>query len=139
MDDLRLLFGITSEDWARTPASVQEAYRTLLDVVSNLEARVQLLEAQLRQTSRNSSKPPSSDPPSAPPPPSRVPRGRKRGAQAGHADQQRPLVPPEQADQIVVLHPQQCPDCQTLLRADLPDAEPPQRHPVWELVPRLCS
>jgi transposase len=139
MDDLRLLFGITSEDWARTPASVQEAYRTLLDVVSNLEARVQLLEAQLRQTSRNSSKPPSSDPPSAPPPPSRVPRGRKRGAQAGHADQQRPLVPPEQADQIVVLHPQQCPDCQTLLRADLPDAEPPQRHQVWELVPRLVQ
>ena len=137
MEDLRLLFGVTPEDWARTPASVQEAYRTLLDVFSNMEARVQLLEAQNRQTSRNSSKPPSSDPPSAPPPPPRVPRGRKRGAQAGHADQQRALVPPDQVDQFVVLHPQLCPECQSLLPTTLPDAQPPQPHQVWELLPRL--
>jgi transposase len=137
MDDETPLFGITPEDWARTPESVQLAFGTLLDMVKELTERVRVLEAKLAETSRNSSKPPSSDPPSAPPPPPRPTRGRPRGAQPGHADQHRPLLPPDQVDQIVALHPRRCPACQTRLARDLPDAQPPHRHQVIELVPRL--
>lgn len=135
MDDVRLLFGITPEDWARTPESVQVAYRTLVEVVSQLDARVTTLEAQLRQTSRNSSKPPSSDPPSAPPPPARTPRGRKAGAQPAHPDQQRPVVPQDQVDELVVVRPTRCPTCQISLAPDLPLSGPIWYSQVWEVPP----
>jgi transposase len=76
--------------------------------------------SSVNQTSCNSSKPPSSDPPSASPSPARVPRGRWRGAQFGHAPQQRPLVRPDQVEEIVVLRPTRCPVCHTTLEPDLP-------------------
>jgi len=97
---------VSAADWVQTPPAVQLAFLTLVDLVHDLSAQVQELRARLNQTSRNSSKPPSSDPPSAPPaPPARVPRARTRGAQKGHPDQQRPLLPPEQVDTIVPLRP----------------------------------
>lgn len=108
-------------------------------MVRDLSVEVQELRARLNQTSRNSSQPPSADPPSAPPPPARVPRGRSRGAQTGHAPQQRSLVPPDQVDEIVVLRPTLCPVCQTALPPDLPDAMPIERHQVWELPPITCT
>ena len=126
---------VSAADWARTPPDVQLAFLTLVDMVRDLSVRVRELESQLKQTSRNTSKPPSSDPPSAPPAPPRVPRGTPKGAQPGHPDQQRPLLPPEQVDQLIVCHPQQCPDCATRLVPDLPDALPPTRTQVWELPP----
>src|SRR3954468_24474066 len=87
---------VSAADWARTPPDVKLTFLSLVDMVRDLSARVRELEAQLKQTSRNSSKPPSSDPPSPPPTPPRVPRGKPKGAQPGHPDQQRPLVPPDQ-------------------------------------------
>src|SRR6266508_4860335 len=126
---------ISAADWAKTPPAVRAAYLDLVQMVLDLSIEVQELRARVNQTSRNSSQPPSADPPSAPPPPARVPRGRKRGAQPGHPDQHRPLVPPDQVDKIVVLRPTTCPVCATALPPDLPDAMPVERHQVWELPP----
>ena len=110
MDEQTPLFGITSEEWANTPVSVQAAFGTLLDLIKELSAKVCTLEAQVAQTSRTSSNPPSSDPPATPPAPPRPSRG-KRGAKEGHPNHQRALLPPEQVDEFVLLHPQCCPDC----------------------------
>jgi transposase len=126
---------LSAADWARTPPAVQQAFWTLVDMVRDLSARVRELEAQLKQTSRNTSKPPSSDPPSAPPAPARVLRGKPKGAQKGHPEQQRPLLPPEQVDELIVCQPQRCPDCLSILTPDLPDALPPTRSQFWELPP----
>src|SRR5687768_961245 len=72
--------GVPPEDWAATPASVRALLLTLLDHLRNLEA-------QIRQHSGNSSKPPSSDPPSATPRSTKPQRRRPRGAQPGHVGQ----------------------------------------------------
>jgi transposase len=130
---------VSAADWAKTPPSVRAAYLELVQMVRDLSVEVQELRARVNQTSRNSSKPPSSDPPSAPPSPTRVPRGRQRGAQQGHTPQQRPLVPPDQVDEIVVLRPTLCPVCHTTLPPSLPDALPIERHQVWELPPITCT
>src|SRR5262245_31145547 len=90
--------GIPPEDWVATPASGRALLLTLLD-------RLRDLEAQVKQHSGNSSKPPSSDPPSAPPRPTRAPRGRPRGAQVGHLGQTRDLLPSDQVDQIIPCRP----------------------------------
>ena len=135
-DDIPPLVATT--DWARTPPDVQLAFLTLVDLLRSLSARVRELEAQLKQTSRNTSKPPSSDPPSAPSAPPRLLRGKPKGAQAPHPDQLRPLLPPEQADQLIICQPQCCPDCPSRLPANLPDALPPSGTQVWELPP-LCA
>lgn len=127
---------VSAEDWAQTPPDVQLAFLSLVDMVRALSTEVQELRARLNQTSRNSSKPPSSDPPSAPPSPSpRVGGGRKAGAQPGHGDQQRPLLPPEQVDTIVPLRPTTCPTCQTALARDLPLSGPTYFCQVWEVPP----
>jgi transposase len=136
------LLGVSPDDWAKTPESVQLALLSLLDIVRSQSARLRELEtvvrelqAKLGQTSRTSSKPPSSDPPSTPPPPPRTPRGRKAGGQLGHEGHQRPLVPPEAVTEAIELLPQHCPSCQSALSADLPDAGPLRRTQVWELPP----
>jgi transposase len=145
MDDaLHNLLGIPAEDWAQTPESVRLVVRSLVDIVESLRAelrtvttQVQELQAQVGQTSRNSSKPPSSDPPSAPPTLPRTPRGRKAGGQVGHEGQQRPLVPPDQVDVPIDLRPDSCPHGHTDLAPSLPDASPLRRTQVWELPPLL--
>jgi transposase len=127
---------VSAADWAKTPPQVQQAFLTLVEMVQMLSAEVQELRVRVTQTSRNSSKPPSSDPPSAPPAAvPRVPRGRKAGAQQGHPDQQRPLLPPEQVDTIVVLRPNTCPSCHTTFAPDLPLSGPTWYCQIWELPP----
>jgi transposase len=136
------LLGVSPDDWAQSPESVQLALLSLLDIVRTqsgrlheLETLLRELQAKLGQSSRTSSKPPSSDPPSTPPPPPRTPRGRKAGGQVGHEGHQRPLVAPDQVHQPIELQPQQCPSCQSALPADLPAARPLRRTQVWELPP----
>src|SRR2546428_9040104 len=68
--------GISVEDWAVAPPSVRAWARTV-------EQRLARLEERLKQTSRNSSKPPSSDPPTLARP-ARSPSERKTGGQPGH-------------------------------------------------------
>jgi transposase len=117
--------------WERTPPEAQAYIGALETRVTALVAMVQALQEQLRQTSRNSSRPPSSDPPLPQRPPR--PRGqRRRGGQPGHPGSTRTLIPGEEVDEVVVLKPAQCTHCQAPLSGDDPQ---PWRHQVIELPP----
>ncbi len=130
---------VSAADWANTPPAVREAFLTVVDMVRQLSVEVQQLRVRVNQTSKNSSKPPSSDPPDRPPPPARRASARKQGAQPGHPDQQRPLLPPDQVHEIITLQPSACPVCQTTLPPDLPDVSPVIRSQVCELPPMAAQ
>src|SRR5919199_1701675 len=101
-----------------------------------LHERVQELEARLGQNSANSSRPPSSDSPQVPVRPKAPPSGRKRGGQPGHRGAFRQLLPIEQVDEVVVVVPERCQDCQQPLPE--PAGRPRGRvwrHQVVELLP----
>lgn len=132
--------GIPADDWAATPAFIQQAFVALLTIVAHqqqqlaqLQAQLAELQARLNQHSQNSSKPPSSDPPSAPPRPARVPRGRPKGAQPGHEQHLRPSPDPDQISEVRHHYPQSCPHCQASLSASWRDACAVQTQYVWEL------
>ena len=129
---------VSADDWDKTPPAVQQAFLTLVDLVRSLDAQVKELRAQVKQTSRNSSKPPSSDPPSVPPPLPRTPRGRSVGAQKGHEDQQRPLLPPEQVQETVICTPDACAGCGAVLPPTLPDVAARLCTQICELPPLLA-
>ena len=77
-------------------------------LVAKLLARVEALEAQLRQNSGNSSKPPSSDLGGRKRKPPVDPSGRKRGGQPGHGGKTRDLVPPEEVSEVIDRDPERC-------------------------------
>lgn len=81
--------------------------------IEALEAENQKLWEQVRQNSRNSSKPPSSD--MGRQKVSKTPAGRKPGGQPGHAGASREIVPPEQVDEVVDQDPETCANCGTPL------------------------
>jgi transposase len=128
---------ITLEDWECTPPSVRQMVLHVLERLAALEEEVgglrvekARLREQTRRSSHHSSQPPSSDAPSTPPRPPRRARGRKRGAQPGHAAHQRTLYPVEQCRSVHDHHPTQCRACGTALVGDDPH---PVRHQVVEL------
>jgi len=82
----------------------------LKSLVAKLLARVDALEARLKQDSGNSSKPPSSDQGRKRKPPVE-PTGRKRGGQPGHDGKSRELFPEAEVDETVDLDPGQCEKC----------------------------
>src|SRR4051794_5174454 len=107
---------------ARTPSEVLRLLAGLLDRVAKLEGENRDLKARLGLNSSTPSKPPSTDPPhhKRKPP---VPRsGRKRGGQPGHRRHERPLVPPDQVDEVVECRPSHCDACAAPLAGN--DAEP---------------
>src|SRR6185369_10321020 len=95
-----------------------------------LTARVAELEAKLGKDSSNSSKPPSSSHPHDKPPPAKPKSKLKRGGQPGHDKHERPLIPPEQCQEIVPCVPTECRRCGKELTGIDPD---PFRRQVWEL------
>jgi transposase len=95
-----------------------------------LTARVAELEAKVGKNASNSSKPPSSSHPHDKPPPSKPKSNRKRGGQPGHDKHERPLIPPEQCNEVIPCVPTECRRCGKEL--DGVDADP-LRHQVWEL------
>lgn len=113
---------ITDELIARQTPEAQAIIRLLL-------AKLHELEARLNQNSSNSSKPPSSDPPSVKPAPPRLPSGKKKGGQPGHARHTRPELPP---DTVVELRADTCGHCRTPLDGQDPE---PLVHQVIELPP----
>ncbi len=114
---------ITEDLIARQPPEAQAIIRALL-------AQIQELRDRLNQSPRNSSLPPSSEHPHAKPPRPQ-PRARRRpGGQPGHPRQVRPLLPPEQCDDVIPLKPAECRRCGRPLAGDDPA---PLRHQVWEL------
>ena len=132
---------MVTRDWrddriAEQAATIAEQAATIAKLTAQVElllARVAKLEEQARRSSRNSSQPPSSDGPGAPPARSKVPSGRKPGAQEGHERHERPLVPADKVNKRVVLRPTRCRGCRAALVGDDPS---PRRHQVFEL-PRI--
>src|SRR5262245_40491842 len=127
---------IPAELWNQITPAAQAA---ILALVQQYERRVQALQEQvddlrqrLNQNSTNSSRPPSSDLPHVKRRPPTPATGRKRGGQAGHAQQQRPLVPPEQIKQSIPLMPSACRKCGQALHGEDPH---PRRHQVAEIPP----
>ncbi len=123
--------GCTVRD--ETIAWLQQQLMELARVVARQEARIRSLEAQLNVSSRNSSKPPSSDPPGTEKP-KRKPSGRKPGGQPGHKGKTRDLLPPEEVDHFVPLHPDSCGKCGAQLSKGTEHPEP-TRHQVTEIPP----
>jgi transposase len=128
---------IPSEDWERTPFSVQVVIALLWNKnwaleqqVAQLGAEVDRLKEQLHKNSQNSSKPPSSDGPGAPPRPKPEPSVRKPGGQKGNHGHGRKLKPANQVQSIVVCKPDTCQHCGALLLGDDLD---PERHQVSEM------
>ncbi len=121
---------ITEELIARQPAEAQAVIRLLLRQVAELQTRVAGLEARVGKTPENSSLPPSSRHPHAKPSPKKMKEGRKRGGQPGHPKHKRPLIPPEECDDVMPLKPTECRRCGQQLAGE--DATP-LRHQVWEL------
>jgi transposase len=114
---------ITEELIARQAPEAQAIIRVLL-------AQIQELQERLNQSPRNSSVPPSAQHPHAKPPRPKSQAKRPRGGQPGHLKQVRPLLPPEQCDDVIPLKPTACRRCGRELSGD--DAAP-LRHQVWEL------
>jgi transposase len=135
MDETRPPAELTPEEWDATPSRVRALVQGLLASHHALQTRVAELEARLNQNSQNSSKPPSSDPPSAPARPTKTPRGKPKtkGAQPGHPDQQRELLPEAEVDSVVSLRPSCCPCCSSDLPDSLPSLGLPRRQQVYEL------
>src|SRR5829696_506527 len=124
---------IPAELWGQIPPAAQAAMLVLVQQYEQrlhaLQKRVDELEQRLNQNSTNSSRPPSSDPPHVKRPPPKPTSGRKRGGQPGHKRQQRPLVLPEQVQQVISLKPPACRKCGHDLRGDDPQ---PRKHQVAE-------
>jgi transposase len=114
---------ITDDLIARQPPEAQAIIRLLL-------TKIQELEDRLKQTPQNSSLPPSSQHPHAKPLRPKSSAKRRRGGQRGHAKQSRPLLPPEQCQDVQSLKPSDCRRCGRQLAGE--DAAP-LRHQVWEL------
>ena len=128
---METLPALSHEVWERTPPEAQAYIRALEARVATLEGMMQALQAQLTQTSRNSSRPPSSDPHQSERP--RRPRStRRRGGQPGHPGHTRTLMPVDEVDAVVVIKPEQCTHCQAPLSGEDPK---PWRHQVIELPP----
>jgi transposase len=138
--------GITTQDWEKTPISVQALVYRLLAAVEEMkqvvpqlqeqleqqQKRINQLEEQVSKSSRNSSKPPSSDPPNVKKPPPKAKGKQQQGGQPGHKGYGRKLKPPEEVTRFVVSKPNQCQECGTLLMGT---DQQPQRHQVCELPP----
>lgn len=112
---------------ANTLDEANQLIQTLWDRLNDLEDR-------LKQTSRNSSRPPSSDGPGAMPPPARKSSGKSRGAQPGHKGSRREMA--EQVDNTYAYYP----DKQCLCGGDMkPAATPYRRHQVFEIPAQAFS
>jgi transposase len=100
------------------PDEPQPSYEELASLVAQLQgaldaalARIADLEAQLKQNSKNSSRPPSSDSPFIKPAPKslRGKSGRKPGGQPGHEG--RTLMQVKRPDRIIRHEPRRCGGC----------------------------
>jgi transposase len=113
-------------------AALEGQLQAALKALEEARQRIADLERQLKQDSSNSDKPPSSDPPHRPPRKKPGKGKRKPGGQPGHEGKTRPLLPPEQVDDIQDHKPSTCDDCGAKLTGE--DSSP-LRHQVTEVPP----
>lgn len=127
----------SAEEWAQTPAAVQEFVLALMARVQALEAEVADLRERVNRNSGNSSTPPSSDGPEvAPKPRQPATSHRQRGGQPGHPGTTRQLVPLAQVKDSYDVKPDVCRGCgQPLAGAD-PAAH---RHQVTDIPPIVAE
>jgi len=115
-------------------AALPPEFRALLQaVIEHYEQRIAALEAEvaaLKKSPQNSSLPPSTQHPHAKPVKPQSKSHKKRGGQPGHAKHERPLIPTEQCDKVVLFKPDACRRCGTKLSGC--DHEP-LRNQVYEL------
>jgi transposase len=119
------------------PEKLIDIILILQDRLEELEKRVEQLEAQLAQNSRNSGKPPSSDGLAKPAPKNLRPKsGRQPGGQPGHLG--RTLQAVAQADHTLLHRLDECPQCHgpDLHREPVLDYESRQ---VFDLPPRALE
>lgn len=135
---------ITSEDWEKTPLSVQalvimlwEENRTLKEQVERLQTQMTTMQGEIaklheriNKNSQNSSKPPSSDPPQKRKYSKAEVSGEKTGGQNGHPGHGRKLKPSDQISRVIKSVPRVCQHCGAALKGE--DAQP-ERHQVSEL------
>ena len=100
-----------------------------------LEARLLVLETQLRDLQDKLTRPPGKRPfEPLPPGPQKKPTGKKRGAQKGHGPHLKKRMPPERVATIIPYVPTQCEKCDTALSAVAGANDPePTIHQVAEL------
>src|SRR4051812_37691712 len=120
--------------WNSASPELQAAILALVQIhqqrVTELESRVNDLEARLKLNSTNSSKPPSSDPIGLKRKPPAPPSRRKRGGQPGHPKAVRALIPPEKLRSSHDCKPSACRGCGHPLQGTDPH---PLVHQVAEL------
>jgi transposase len=94
--------------------------KALKEENAKLRERVAQLEAQLRQNSNNSSKPPSSDPLhlAAKRLQDKIRSGKKPGGQPGHGKHEQKVIPTEDVRQVF---PERCKDCHAPLSGNDPE------------------
>lgn len=104
-------------------SEAKELIRLQNEIIVRLDGEVRALReevARLSKNSQTSSKPPSSD--IVKPPTERRQKGkRRRGAQKGHKETQRALVPPEEVDHFLEVEVVQCSWCGSKRIAPLPE------------------
>jgi transposase len=119
---------ISPEDWAATPESVKRLVGNLMGQIERLaelvgrvetlerqqealKAENQLLKEQVKQDSKNSSKPPSQDMAKGFKAKPKEISKRKPGAQPGHEGHERRLYPIEQCQSVENHYPERCIEC----------------------------
>ncbi|XGV96675.1 MAG: IS66 family transposase [Leptolyngbya sp. BL-A-14] len=130
---------ISQTDWAKTPESVKQLVANLVGRMESIErqyeelkAENQLLKEQIKQNSKNSSKPPSQDLGKGFKAKEQQGNKKKPGAQPGHAGHERPLYPSEHCQSVKEHYPEHCMECgESLTGAD----SEPYRFQVVEIPP----
>ncbi len=113
-------------------AKLEALVKALQKTVQEQAAEIAELKRRLGQDSSNSDKPPSSDPPHRPPRKKPGTGKRKPGGQPGHEGKTRPLLPPEEVDEIQDHKPSTCDDCGRKLTGE---DDSPLRHQVTDVPP----
>lgn len=141
---------ISQADWGKTPESVKRLVANLIGQIEQLVNRIeplerqyeelkaenQLLKEQIKQNSKNSSKPPSQDMGKGFKPKPKQAGKKKPGAQPGHEGHERRLYPIEQCQSIKDYYPDTCIECGEALTGQ--DSEP-YRIQIVELPPVVAQ
>ena len=117
------------------PQSLAECHAVIkvqAELLTTLQAQVQLLEERVNLNSRNSSKPPSSDGPGSGNRAQRRASQRKRGAQPGHKGHSRAMLDEAELDSIVDCKPGPVCECGAAVAVA---ADEPRRHQVFDIPP----